>query len=86
MCVCVCVCVCVSMWYAQVVVTVSLAVLRSGDIQFNPPLPAKKIDALRRLGVGVIEKVTTCISTERSIVCSMCKCANSETAPYRMIL
>ena len=71
LCVCVSLHVCVSIC-AQVVVTVPLAVLRSGDIQFHPPLPARKMDALKRLGVGVIEKVTTRISTESSVVCKNC--------------
>ena len=41
----------------QVVVTVPLALLKSEVISFNPPLPKKKTDAIKRLGAGLIEKV-----------------------------
>ena len=39
------------------VVTVSLGVLKSGAIQFNPPLPVAKTDAIARLGMSGMEKV-----------------------------
>ncbi|MDE0892479.1 MAG: NAD(P)/FAD-dependent oxidoreductase, partial [Planctomycetota bacterium] len=41
----------------HVVVTVSLGVLKSGAIQFNPPLPIAKTDAIARLGMSGMEKV-----------------------------
>lgn len=41
----------------RVLVTVSLAVLQSGVIRFNPPLPQPKATAIKRLGSGCIEKV-----------------------------
>jgi len=41
----------------HVVVTVSLGVLKSGAIQFNPPLPFAKTDAIARLGMSGMEKV-----------------------------
>ncbi|XP_028404189.1 lysine-specific histone demethylase 1B-like [Dendronephthya gigantea] len=41
----------------KVVVTVPLSLLKSEAISFNPPLPSKKTDAIKRLGAGIIEKV-----------------------------
>ncbi len=41
----------------HVVVTVPLGVLKSGAIQFNPPLPVAKTDAISRLGMSGMEKV-----------------------------
>lgn len=38
-------------------VTVPLAILQRKEIDFSPPLPAAKVDALQELGAGVIEKV-----------------------------
>ncbi|KAH6935162.1 hypothetical protein HPB50_004298 [Hyalomma asiaticum] len=38
-------------------VTVPLAILQRKEIDFSPPLPAAKVDALKELGAGVIEKV-----------------------------
>ena len=37
--------------------TVPLSLLKSEVISFNPPLPTKKTDAIKRLGAGLIEKV-----------------------------
>ncbi|EPY73572.1 lysine-specific histone demethylase 1B isoform 1 [Camelus ferus] len=46
-------------WTAQkVLVTVPLALLQKGAIQFNPPLSDKKMKAINSLGAGIIEKVT----------------------------
>ncbi|MGM0578477.1 MAG: flavin monoamine oxidase family protein [Myxococcota bacterium] len=41
----------------RVVITAPLGVLRAGDIEFRPGLPAAKAEALRRLRMGVVEKV-----------------------------
>ena len=45
-----------------VVVTVPLGVLQrpraQGGISFDPALPAEKIDAMKRLGFGVLNKVS----------------------------
>ena len=40
-----------------VVVTVSLGVLKSGKILFEPELPAQKKEAISRLGFGLLNKV-----------------------------
>jgi monoamine oxidase len=40
-----------------VVLTVSLGVLKSGDISFDPELPDNKKDAISRLGFGLLNKV-----------------------------
>lgn len=39
------------------IVTVPLGVLKRGSIEFSPPLPVEKKDAIRRLGMGVLDKV-----------------------------
>jgi monoamine oxidase len=39
------------------IVTVPLGVLKSGSIAFVPPLPARKQEAIRRLGVGSLTKI-----------------------------
>lgn len=44
--------------FPQVLVTVPLAMLQRGAIQFNPPLSEKKMKAINSLGAGIIEKVT----------------------------
>jgi polyamine oxidase len=41
----------------RVIVTVPLGVLRNEDVEFDPPLPAKKVQAIERLGMGVVNKV-----------------------------
>uniref|UniRef100_A0A1D1XH62 Lysine-specific histone demethylase 1 2 n=1 Tax=Anthurium amnicola TaxID=1678845 RepID=A0A1D1XH62_9ARAE len=37
--------------------TVPLGVLKSGSIRFDPPLPARKLEAVRRLGFGLLNKI-----------------------------
>eukprot|EP00742_Colponemidia_sp_Colp-10_P007272 GILJ01007818.1.p1 GENE.GILJ01007818.1~~GILJ01007818.1.p1 ORF type:complete len:1106 (+),score=173.52 GILJ01007818.1:69-3386(+) len=39
------------------IVTLPLGVLKRGDIQFSPPLPPWKQEAIQRLGMGVLNKV-----------------------------
>ncbi|MQL80104.1 hypothetical protein Taro_012556 [Colocasia esculenta] len=41
----------------MVLCTVPLGVLKSGSIRFEPPLPLRKLDAIRRLGFGLLNKV-----------------------------
>lgn len=41
----------------KVIVTVPIAVLKSGDIQFTPPLPAEKITAFSKIGMDAGMKV-----------------------------
>ncbi|XP_063307753.1 lysine-specific histone demethylase 2 [Pelobates fuscus] len=41
----------------KVLVTAPLAILQKGVIQFNPPLPEKKVKAINSLGAGIIEKI-----------------------------
>uniref|UniRef100_A0A3Q3R0G8 [histone-H3]-N(6),N(6)-dimethyl-L-lysine(4) FAD-dependent demethylase n=1 Tax=Monopterus albus TaxID=43700 RepID=A0A3Q3R0G8_MONAL len=41
----------------QVLVTVPLTLLQKNLIQFNPPLPEKKLKAIHSLGAGIIEKI-----------------------------
>lgn len=41
----------------QVLVTVPLTLLQKNMIQFNPPLPERKLKAIHSLGAGIIEKV-----------------------------
>lgn len=43
----------------QALVTVPLALLQKGALQFNPPLSDKKMKAINSLGAGIIEKVIT---------------------------
>uniref|UniRef100_A0A8D2J4D3 L-amino-acid oxidase n=1 Tax=Varanus komodoensis TaxID=61221 RepID=A0A8D2J4D3_VARKO len=47
-----------SLWTAQkVLVTVPLAILQKGAIQFTPALPERKMKAINSLGAGIIEKI-----------------------------
>ena len=39
------------------IVTLSLGVLKSGVVQFDPPLPSQKRDAIASLGMGVLNKL-----------------------------
>lgn len=41
----------------RVLVTVPLGVLKNGSIEFEPPLPDDKLQAIERLGMGVLDKV-----------------------------
>ena len=41
------------------VVAAPLGVLKAGSIAFKPPLPARKLGAIQRLGFGVLNKVLT---------------------------
>ncbi|XP_050209817.1 protein FLOWERING LOCUS D [Mercurialis annua] len=41
----------------MVLCTVPLGVLKSGSIKFNPELPQKKLDGIKRLGYGLLNKV-----------------------------
>ena len=41
----------------KVVVTLPLALLKSGNVQFTPALPVTKLNAIKTLGAGLIEKV-----------------------------
>jgi monoamine oxidase len=43
-----------------VLVTVPLGVLKKGSISFEPPLPQRKLDAIQRMGFGVLNKVRPC--------------------------
>ena len=40
-----------------VLVTVPLGVLKKGSIAFQPPLPQRKLEAIERMGFGVLNKV-----------------------------
>ncbi len=41
----------------KVIVTLSLGVLKHGDVRFTPALPARKQQAIERLGMGVYDKL-----------------------------
>jgi monoamine oxidase len=41
----------------RAIITLPLGILKSGQVEFSPPLPANKIDAMRRLGMGVLNKL-----------------------------
>lgn len=40
-----------------VICTLPIGVLQAGDVSFQPPLPASKVQALHRLGSGLVNKV-----------------------------
>ncbi|KAI2465071.1 flavin-containing amine oxidoreductase-domain containing protein [Annulohypoxylon bovei var. microspora] len=40
-----------------VVSTIPLGVLKHGHVEFNPPLPSSKTDAIGRLGYGILNKI-----------------------------
>lgn len=42
---------------SYVVITVPLGVLKSNKLKFEPPLPEKKINAIKRMGVGIFNKI-----------------------------
>ncbi|XP_061903318.1 lysine-specific histone demethylase 2 isoform X1 [Entelurus aequoreus] len=47
-----------SQWTAKkVLVTIPLTLLQRNFIQFNPPLPERKMKAIHSLGAGIIEKI-----------------------------
>lgn len=48
---------CLTPLYLQVLITVPLTLLQQNFIQFNPPLPERKLKAIYSLGTGIIEKV-----------------------------
>ena len=41
----------------RAVITLPLGVLKSGQVNFSPPLPSEKQDAIRRLGMGLLDKL-----------------------------
>ena len=43
--------------FDAVIVTVPLGVLKSGDLRFTPPLPADKLNAVAKLGMGLLDKL-----------------------------
>ena len=43
--------------FDAVMVTVPLGVLKSGDLQFSPPLPPEKQGAIDRLGMGLLDRL-----------------------------
>jgi monoamine oxidase len=49
----------------HVIVTVPLGVLKAGSIEFDPALPAAKVDAIQRVGFGALEKVV--LAYERAV-------------------
>ena len=40
----------------HVIVTLPLGVLKAGTVKFTPPLPAEKLEAIRGLGMGLLDK------------------------------
>jgi hypothetical protein len=50
------------------VVTVPLGVLKRGGLEFDPPLPPRKVEKIDKVGFGVLNKVGGC--GERGLVCS----------------
>jgi hypothetical protein len=47
-----------------VLVTAPLGVLKEGSIDFDPPLPQRKADAIQRMGFGVLNKARSLSSLE----------------------
>ncbi|KAL1515554.1 hypothetical protein AB1Y20_002174 [Prymnesium parvum] len=43
--------------------TLPLGVLKAADVAFNPPLPSHKVDAIERLGFGILNKVLLVFSS-----------------------
>ncbi|CAG2242244.1 AOF1 [Mytilus edulis] len=50
----------------MVIVTLPLAVLKNGTVQFTPPLPQNKVTAIHLLGVGYMEKFKERFWSEKS--------------------
>lgn len=48
---------------ATVIVTVPIGVLKAQTIEFDPPLPARKLEAIQNVGAGVVEKVILAFDT-----------------------
>ena len=48
-----------------VVVTLPLGVLKAGAVQFSPPLPPRKQNAIDRLGFGVLNKASAHLISQR---------------------
>ena len=46
-----------------VIVTVPIGVLKAQTIRFDPPLPARKLEAIENVGTGVVEKVILTFDT-----------------------
>ena len=42
---------------SRVICTLPLGVLQRGDVEFSPPLPTRRREALGRLGMGLLNKV-----------------------------
>ncbi len=47
----------------RVIVTLPLGVLKSGTVQFYPPLPASKLNAIQAIGFGLMNKI--CLKFDR---------------------
>ncbi len=43
--------------FDSVIVTLPLGALKKGTVAFTPPLPAEKVDAIARLGMGTLDKL-----------------------------
>ncbi len=68
----------------RVIVTVPLGVLKSGSIEFVPPLPEEKLDVIDRIGFGLLDKVWFVFEeafwSEDSLVWTI---VTEEATPYR---
>ena len=49
-----------------VLVTVPLGVLKHGSIEFSPPLPQRKLEAIKRLGFGLLNKASSTDGVSRA--------------------